>query len=75
MRPGTAHVDVKNVAIFFSRKLGVRISGDEVAELTVLATELAIFVGMLVNFCLRMASDWAFGKRGELTDLFWHFDR
>jgi hypothetical protein len=45
-------VDVQNVAVFFSREFGVRVTGDEVTELTVLPTELAVRISVLVDFCL-----------------------
>jgi hypothetical protein len=61
VRPGTAPVNVEDIAVFFGRELGGGIFGDEIAELTVLSTELAIFVGMFVDFCLVVVQ---FGTRG-----------
>jgi hypothetical protein len=63
VRPGTAPVDVEDVAVLFGWELGVGVSGDEVAELAVLAAELAIFVRVFVDFCLSV--DSALGVWGE----------
>ena len=77
VRPGTAPVEVEDIAVLFGGEFGVGIAGDEVAELAVLAAELAVLVGMLVDFCLQVVSVGDFGGsggKGNLTDFFWHFE-
>lgn len=56
MCPRAAPVDVEDVAVLFGGELGIGIAGDDVTELAVFAAELAVFVGMFVDFRLRMAS-------------------
>ena len=70
MRPGTAPVDVEEVAVFLGGELGVGVAGDEVAKLAVLAAELAIFVSVFVDFCLGLGSVFVLGTWIGIDGLF-----
>lgn len=52
VRPWAAPIDVEHVAVRFGGEPGVGVAGDEVAELAVFAPELAVLVGVFVNFGL-----------------------
>ena len=52
VRPGAAEVDVQCITVLFRRELGTRGVGDEGAKLTWFSTELAIGVGVVVDWGL-----------------------
>ena len=60
VRPWAAEVDVKSIAVGFGGESGVGGGGDEGAELAGLAPEVAVCVGVFVDWGLD-------GKGGEIS--------